>query len=303
MNNEQSSRTALMTAYIRGYHALNNDPKIFDDSIGYRLVPPPAREALEKHLIRTAAQMAPERAGECIDEQAALKLGVHIMAGSILARARYVEDKLVEVIHDKGVCQYIILGAGLDTFALRRPDLAHILQVFEIDHPASQAGKRAALKQAGLEEPANLHFIPIDFNLQSLSSALKDSAYDPQVPSFFCWAGVTHYLPREAIYATLRDIVKLSPPGSELVFDYWDQAAFDPTRASSRIKSLIESTKSIGEPIITGFDPAGLDQELAPLGWQVLDNLGPEDIRDKYKLADLGYTTSQHVHLACVEVI
>ncbi|MGE5391493.1 MAG: class I SAM-dependent methyltransferase [Deltaproteobacteria bacterium] len=303
MDNSQGSRTALMTAYIRGYHALHDDPIIINDTIGHRLVPLPAREALEMHLAKTASQMAPERAAECIDDAAALRLGVQIMAGSILARARYIEDRLEQAIRDKYVTQYVILGAGLDTFALRRPDMADILQIFEIDHPASQENKRFALGLAGFDVPSNLHFIPIDFNLQNLSDALATSAYNRHLPSFFCWAGVTHYLPREAIYATLSDITKLSSPGSELIFDYWDQAAFDPARSSSRVKSLIESTRSIGEPIITGFDPAGLSQELAPLGWRVLADLGPETIRDKYHLEDIGYTTSQHVHFACIEVI
>lgn len=296
------SRTALMTAYVRGYHALHDEPKIFDDAIGYRLVPEEARNALKQHLIKTASQMAPERAGECIDDEATLRLGVHIMAGSILARARYVEDRLEKAVKTKDVKQYVILGAGLDTFAFRQPVWAEGVKVFEIDHPSTQEGKRTELKQAGMQEPDNLYFIPIDFTSETLTSALKRSKYDPQSPSFFCWTGVTHYLPLEAIKATLSDIVNLSPKGSEVVFDYWDHLAFDPAAASSRVKSLIETTKIIGEPIITGFDPANLEHVLAPLGLRLVDNLGPAEIREKYHLEDIGYTTSQHVHFACAEV-
>lgn len=302
MQKGTGSRTALMTAFVRGYHALHDKPKIFNDDIGYRLVPEEARNALKEHLIKTASQMAPERAEECIDDESALRLGVHIMAGSILARARYVEDRLERAVKTKDVKQYVILGAGLDTFAFRQPVWAKGLKIFEIDHPSTQEGKRTALKQAGINEPDNLYFIPIDFTAETLISALKRSDYDFQSPSFFCWTGVTHYLPLEAIKSTLSDIVNLSPKGSEVVFDYWDHLAFDPATASGRVKSLIENTRIIGEPIITGFDPDNLEQVLAPLGLWLVDNLGPTEIRNKYHLEDIGYTTSQHVHFACAEV-
>lgn len=302
MDNKSGSRTALMTAYIRGYHALHDEPKVFDDVIGYRLLPEEARKALERHLVKTASQMATGPVGD-LDEEAALRLGVRIMAGSILARARYVEDRLEEAIRHNGVRQYVILGAGMDTFALRRLDLADRLQVFEIDHPNTQIGKRSALKKVNITEPENLHFVSIDFTIESLVSALMKSDYNPLSPSFFCWAGVTHYLPIEAINATLNDIVNMSVSGSGVVFDYWDKDAFDPNKASNRVKSLIESSKSIGEPIITGFDPDGLSKELAPLGLRVVEDLGPAEIREKYRLEDIGYNTSQHVHFVRAEVI
>jgi len=302
MDNRHGSSTAFMTAYLRGYHALHDQPRVLDDTLGYDLLPQKARKALEQHLIKTASQMS-DKPVETIDEESALRLGVRIMAGSILARARYVEDRLEEAVKNQGVRQYVILGAGLDTFAYRRIDLDKRLQVFEIDHPNSQQAKRFLVKQAGLDEPANLHFVPIDFTLESLSSALKKSCYDPLLPSFISWTGVTHYLPFEAIKATLKDIVNMSVSGSEVVFDYWDKNAFDPNISSNRVKYLIESSRSIGEPIITGYDPDSLDKELAPLGLRMLENLGPEEIREKYRLEDIGYSTSQHVHFACAEVI
>lgn len=301
MNKARGSGTALITSYIRGYHVLHDEPRIFDDVIGYRLLTEEARKALERHLIMTSSQMS-SGAVQALDDESALRMGVSIMAGSILARARYVEDRLDQVVKNHGVRQYVILGAGLDTFAFRRLDLADRLQVFEIDRPNTQNGKRSALKQACLKEPDNLHFVPIDFTLESLSSALERSDYDPLLPSFFCWAGVTHYLPLEAVYATLTDIVNMSVSSSEVVFDYWDKDAFDPDKSSSRIKSLIENSRSIEEPIITGFDPDQLSQDLTPLGLRLVENLGPGEIRDRCRLEDIGYTTSRHVHFACAEV-
>ncbi|MGE5398093.1 MAG: class I SAM-dependent methyltransferase [Chitinophagales bacterium] len=294
--------TAFMTAFIRGYHSVNDNPKIIDDQLALRLVPEEVQENLKRHLAKTAADMAPESAAECTDYESALRLGVRVMAGSILARARYVEDRLEEAVR-KGVSQYVILGAGLDTFAFRRLDLSDRLQVFELDLPATQDIKRKLLGRLGLKDPDNLHFVPIDFTQESLDSALTRSGYDPEQHSFFSWMGVTHYLPMEAISVTLKAITGVSGPGSEIVFDYWDNSAFDPEQSSSRVKSLIENVKNIGEPIITGFDPLTLGLELAQLGLDLVENLGPSDIRQRYlENCGGGYTIGKHAHLACARI-
>ncbi|HWP98732.1 MAG TPA: class I SAM-dependent methyltransferase, partial [Syntrophomonadaceae bacterium] len=290
-------------AYIRGYHALHDDPKIFDDALAYRLVPEQVREEIEKALAATAAQMAPEEAKFCTDYAAALLLGIRTMAGPMLARARYVEDLLEEAVN-KGVSQYVILGAGLDTFAFRRLDLIDNLQVFEIDHPATQVIKRQLLAHLGLKEPECLHFIAVDFAQESLASALARSSYNPQSPSFFSWMGVVHYLPLEAIHATLGDMVKNACFGSGIVFDYWDKLAFDPERASNRVKTIMDGTKKIGEPIITGFDPSTLAEELARLGLRQVENLAPAEIQERFlQGCSAGYSVNEHVHYTYAVVI
>lgn len=286
----------FMTAYLRGYHALHDHPIIFDDPIAFELIPEQVRTALEQHLAKSSRGMADESPGINNDSEA-LRLGVQIMAGAILARARYAEDCLEEAVK-QGVKQYVILGAGMDTFAFRRPDLKDI-QVFEIDHPDTQDLKRLLLIKHNLETPANHHFIPVDFTRENLVSALKNASYDPRSLSFFSWLGVTHYLPEESIYSTLKDIASISAPGSQIVFDYWDISAFDPAKSSNRIKSIIESTKRIGEPVITGFDPATLSGELARLGFGLRENLSPDEIRRRYfEGRSDGYSASDHVNYA-----
>ena len=302
MEARNPSRTAFMTAFLRGYHTLHDSPKIINDSLALDLVPDEVREALEKHLAQSSAQMAPDQTAENMDHETALQSGIRTMAGPILARARYVEDRLEEAVR-QGVSQYVILGAGFETFAYRRLDLMDRLQVFEIDLPATQEIKRRLLARIGLPKPDNLHFIPIDFTRDTLVSVLDKSPYDRERPSFFSWTGVTFYLPIEAIRSTLTDVVSLSCAGSEIVFDYWDKSAFDPAAASNRVKSLIESTKTIGEPIITGFDPSTLSAELAGVGLQLIDNLKPSDIQQRYlRGCSGGYSTSKHEHLACARV-
>ncbi|MEN6460411.1 MAG: class I SAM-dependent methyltransferase [Syntrophomonas sp.] len=295
--------TAIMIAFMRGFHAVNDDPKIFNDTLAYELLPEEVREGLKQHLTESAAQMAPELAKECVDAEASFRLAVHTMAGPMLARARFMEDRLEDAI-GKGISQYIILGAGLDTFAFRRLDLADRLQVFELDLPDVQEIKQRRLAQLNLPKPHNLHFIPVDFTQQTLTSVLKIAEYDPGRLSFFSWMGVTQYLPLEAVWATLKDIVSLSTAGSEIVFDYYDKSAFDPEKTSHRLKYIIETTRSIGEAIITGFEPSKLSMELAPLGLRLLDNLGREEIQQRYfKECTQGYSAGDYIHFACAEVI
>lgn len=295
--------TAIMTAFMRGFHAVNDNPKIFNDTLAYELLPEEMRAELKQHLSESAAQMAPEFVKDCIDTEASFRLAVHTMAGPMLARARFVEDRLEDAL-GKGISQYVILGAGLDTFAFRRLDLADRLQVFELDLPAVQEIKQLRLAQLNLPKPHNLHFIPVDFTQQTLTSVLTRVEYDPRRLSFFSWMGVTQYLPLEAVWATLKDIVSLSTAGSEIVFDYYDKSVFDPEATSSRIKYIMETTKNIGELIITGFEPSKLGIELANLGLSLLDNLGREEMQQRYfKECTQGYSAGDYIHLACAEVI
>ena len=295
--------TAIIAAFMRGFHAVNDNPKIFNDTLAYELLPEEVREGLKQHLTESAAQMAPELAKECVDAEASFRLAVHTMAGPFLARARFVEDRLEDAI-GKGISQYVILGAGLDTFAFRRLDLADRLQVFELDLPGVQEIKQQRLAQLNLPKPHNLHFIPVDFTQQTLTSVLTIAEYDPRRLSFFSWMGVTQYLPLEAVWATLKDITSISAASSEIVFDYYDKLAFDPEKTPKRLKYIMESTKSIGEAIITGFDSSKLSTELAHLGLRLLDNLGPEEMQQRYfKECTQGYSAGDYIHLACAEVI
>lgn len=302
MASKNPSGTAFMMAFLRGFHAMYDNIKIFNDSLAYDLIPEEVREAFKQHLIESAAEMAPELAKECTDPETSLRLAVRTMAGPVLARARFVEDRLEAAI-GKGTNQYVILGAGLDTFAFRRLDLAGRLQVFELDLPETQEVKRLLLARINLEKPENLHYIAVDFTREDLASALAKSEYDPSQLSFFSWMGVTQYLPLEAIWTTLKDIVSLSKSGNEIVFDYYDKLAFNPEKASYRLKYIMERTKSIGETIVTGFEPSTLGMELDRLGLCLLDNLGPQEIQQRYFTEYNGdYSASEHVHLACAVV-
>jgi methyltransferase (TIGR00027 family) len=133
------------------------------------------------------------------------------------------------------------------------------LEVFEVDHPATQKLKLQRLAELGWKHPAKLHFIPMDFTKESLVTVLtRSSSYDPTVKSFFNWLGVTYFLTRDEVFITLRSITKVAPAGSIVVFDYLDNDAFIPEKSSQQMQKSLEFLRNIGEPMKTSFNPSTL---------------------------------------------
>jgi len=304
MEKNQVSQTALSTAYIRAYHARHDTPKIFDDFLAYQLLTDKTCAIIEKQLARSLPYIDPERAASCPDQATALAWSMRAMAvpSITLARARYAEDCLEGTV-GQGVRQYVILGAGMDTFAFRRPEMLDQLQVFELDHPATQSYKRQRLAELGWELPENLHFIPVDFTQKSLTEALADSSYNPLDKSFFNWLGVTMFLTRDAVLATFRAIADAAPPGSPVIFDYMDTDVFSSGRAAKRVQLMMEGVRRLGEPIICGFDPSTLGRDLAFLSLRLHENLSPSDIQERYfQGREDGYYATEHSYIACAVV-
>jgi methyltransferase (TIGR00027 family) len=299
----QAGITALLTAFARAYHATHDDPKIFDDFIADQLYTPEERAYFSKNLAASLSFLDPERAALCPDEASALAWYMRIQGGPVtLSRSRYTEDSL-ELAIRQGVRQYVILGAGMDTFAFRRPDLLKQIQVFEVDHPATQTLKRQRIEKLGLGIPSELHFVPIDFAKENLATALGRSVCDAHLPSFFSWLGVTYYLTRDVVFNTWRAITNIAPVGSSLVFDYFDLDAFVPERASQRMQRMQAIVRNVGEPIKTSLDPSKLDAELASAGLRVFENLNPAEIEQRYFAGRTdGYHAFEHVHFVWAKV-
>jgi O-methyltransferase involved in polyketide biosynthesis len=154
------------------------------------------------------------------------------------------------------------------------------------------------------EHPAKLHFISIDFTKESLVTALtSSSSYDPKVKTFFNWLGVTYFLTRDEVFTTLRSITEIAPAGSIVVLDYLDIDAFIPEKSSPQIQKSLEYLRKIGEPMITGFNPSTLAEELASLGFSLQENLSPADIEERYfKGRTDGYHAYEYAHFACAVV-
>jgi methyltransferase (TIGR00027 family) len=299
MDAQKASITALVCGFTRAYHAKNDSPKIFDDFWAERLLSPDEYAFMEKSVASLLNLFEPETAGT-VDEESARRLVMQkYNSSTVLSRARFIEDCLEKAI-SAGIDQYVILGAGLDTFALRRPELADRLRVFEVDHPASQTDKKDRLMRVAGGLPGNLVLIPVDFETDDLRECLLRNGFIPEKPAFFSWPGVTYYLDLEAIRNTLRIIADLGAPGSELVFDYADDTAFDPARISDREKKLQSITRQTGEPMKTGFIPVELEAELSHFGFGTRENLDPAGIEKRYfsNRADLyhAFDTAHFLH-------
>ena len=179
-----------------------------------------------------------------------------------------------------GIRQYVIIGAGMDSFALRRPDFAKGVQVIEVDHPATQSFKRERLRVAEVQVPPTLDFVAVDLSTSDLGTALKRSTYRKDRPAFFSWLGVTMYLTRNENLATFKAIAGCSAPGSELAFGYIDQREFDSALQSKESKSVQSRAGALGEVWKSGFDPAVLGADLHNLGFTLEEDLDGEQIRN-----------------------
>jgi methyltransferase (TIGR00027 family) len=197
----------------------------------------------------------------------------------IAARSRFSEDTLTTCV-GRGVRQAVILGAGLDTFALRNPHAGVGMQVFEVDYPATQAWKRERIRQANLSAPASLTFAPVDFERQSLADGLAAAGFRFDRPAYFQWLGVVPYLTREAIVATLDFIAGIS--GSEVVFDYTEPLENFSPGVRANLTAIAARTASLGEPWLSLFDPAEMSSLLQARRFAHTEDVSRVELADRY---------------------
>lgn len=199
----------------------------------------------------------------------------------IALRSRFAEEAMVRA-SGQGVRQFVVLGAGLDTFAYRNP-LGGGARVFEADHPATQAWKRRRLKEAGIAVPPDLAYVPVDFERDELAAALARAGFDPGRPACFSWLGVVPYLTAPAVFATLAFIASL-PGGAAVVFDYGNPPSPAPGQvgdAAARAE-LARRVAAIGETFRSHFETPELHARLAALGYRIVEDLGPALIRERF---------------------
>jgi methyltransferase (TIGR00027 family) len=291
MEEGQPSKTAQFAAMWRAAHLLWDEaPKIFHDPLALDLSGTESEAALRAALDTLQATLA-----QRLSPEHAQALFLSMRAGTIL-RSRYTEDELNEALKRR-VRQYVILGAGLDSFAYRRRDLADVVRVFEVDHPATQQWKQARLRALHLEPPSNLIFIPCDFEHQGWIEALRMGGYRQEDPAFFCWLGVTWYLTEEAIFETLRQIAGLAP-GSEVVFDYPLSETLLDDKSREMMAPLKADMAARGEPWLSSFEPARLAERVKGLGFAHVQDFSPEEANARYFAGRIdGLQVRQGVHL------
>jgi methyltransferase (TIGR00027 family) len=199
----------------------------------------------------------------------------------VLIRSRYTEDALKEATN-RGARQYVLIGAGFDSFALRRPAFSETLKIFEIDHPATQAFKIQRIRDCGISLPSSVHFVAADLATEDLAAALARSSFRKDQPAFFSWLGVTVYLTREANLATLRAVANAGAPGSELVFTYVDQIEFASGGSRSPGDANAKAVAMMGEPYRSGFDPKKIASDLMHVGLELIEDLDGPKMSERY---------------------
>jgi methyltransferase (TIGR00027 family) len=277
MNPQAPSRTALATALMRALHTRSDPRPILDDPWGDRLLPAQAL-SLVYQMIRGRAPDLPEHPdAETRRRVIDTALRRIVAYPNVLVRSRFTEDALHRAVAG-GIRQYVLVGAGFDSYALRRPPEALDVTVIEIDHPATQSFKRDCLAATGTAVPPGVHHVAADLAGEDLADVLRASPLRASEPAFFAWLGVTMYLTREENLATLRAVADVAAPGSEVVFTYIEQAFFDgrdedATRRAAELRAMVAS---VGEPFVSGFDPEALATDLGPLGYALIGN--PSDL-------------------------
>jgi methyltransferase (TIGR00027 family) len=271
----------LNVATERAAHQLLDNPKIFEDPLALRIIGAEAESRLRLSLAQS--QKPEDRA----------------FRAAVVLRNRYAEDELVRSIQ-RGVRQYVIFGAGLDTFAYRNP--FPDLRVFEVDHPATQAWKRSCLEKAAIPIPASVAYVSVDFDRQIMTDALRQSGFNSDELTFVSFIGVVRYLSREVLISVLTSIVSSMPAGSEVVFD------FAPPSQLQRLRELADEVIVNRRSRNNGFRPTFLDlapltRDLKRIGFADVQLFGPKELNARYcKHRTDGLRIQNRMHLAKARV-
>ena len=267
---DRPSRTAEGAALLRALHVYVDDaPLLFEDHAVRDLLSVPARLALQpmplpmKLGMRRRERLQPVRAA---------------MRGQIVLRARFAEDALDAALA-AGVDQIVILAAGLDTTALRRPTRLRGATLYEVDHPATQAWKRRRLAGRGADR---IRFVPVVFGEEDLAAALTAAGLDPARPVFVNWLGCSYYLTPEAMASTLTALASVAAPGSEVVLDYWTDTAVPDLPSRWLLGGVRVAVALQQEPMVGLISPTGLARLVEGAGWTVVEDLDAQAQRDRW---------------------
>lgn len=258
MKPNESSRTALMVARQRAAHQLLDHGSILNDPFAMKILQEDEKEVLQfanSHPLASIGRLF------------------------TAARSRIAEDALSSAV-ESGVRQIVILGAGLDTFALRNPHVALEIRIYEVDHSATQAGKRQRMAEAQISLPPWLIFVPADFEQDHLGEKLVAAGFQQNSPAFFTWLGVVPYLTQEAIESTLDYIGSIQ--NSQVVFDYMEP----PERSSEELRQIekerTEQLKKINERSDSRFEPAAIAAILRSHGFNAIEDIGYQQIASRF---------------------
>src|SRR5580700_6580548 len=258
MKPNEPSRTALMIARQRAAHQVLDHGSILYDPFAMQIL----RED-EKDVLQFANQHPVASIGRLITA----------------ARSRIAEDALSSAV-ERGVQQIVILGAGLDTFALRNPHDARQIRIYEVDHPATQAWKLERLAEAQIALPPWLIFVPVDFEQDDVGEKLVAAGFQQNSPAFFTWLGVVPYLTQDAIDGTLDHMSSIQ--NSEVVFDYMEPPEAFSEELRQIEKARAEQLEKMGERSDSRFEPAGIAAILRSHGFCTIEDINFQEIASRF---------------------
>lgn len=289
----KASITALMSAFGRAFHAENEEYPVFNDCMAKKLMSNDEYNMLSGYILSGIDFFAPEKKNGFKSDKEALSyiVNTHI-APTPLCRAAYCESAL-ETAFRTGTEQYVILGAGLDTFAFRKSEIAEKHKIYEVDHPATQSDKILRIERAGWTVPQNLVFVGVDFTKNILKEELEKYGFDKTKKTIFSWLGVSYYLYRDEIENMLRSLSEIMSDGSTLLFDYADAGLF--LSKEPRVRNMIEMAKGCGEEMKSSFDGVSMEMMLSDYGFLVYEILEPADIQ-KQIIKNTGMKAFEHIN-------
>ena len=258
MKPDEPSRTALMIARQRAAHQVLDHGSILYDLFAMKILREDEKDALQfanKHPLASIGRLF------------------------TAARSRIAEDALSRAV-ERGIRQIVILGAGLDTFALRKPHGALEIRIYEVDHPATQAGKLQRLAEVQIALPPWLIFVPVDFERDDVGEKLAAAGFQQNSPAFFTWLGVVPYLTEDAIARTLDYISSI--PNSEVVFDYMEPPEAFSAELRQIEKERAEQLEKLGERSASRFEPAGIATILRSHGFPDIEDIDFQQIASRF---------------------
>lgn len=266
MDTAKPSETAQFAAAHRAYHFKHHRPAILEDTAASWLLGPPLSTILRVAPLRWLFWRP-------------LLSKVRPISAFIVVRSRYVEDSLQQIIRD-GCRQYVILGAGLDSWALRHDEPG--VTVFELDHPATQQWKENRIRSRLGALPSHLVLIPVDFERQSIAGALRGQGFDPGSRVFVSWLGTICYLTRGAIEEAFSSLARIAAPGSRIAFDYFQPRSTMSPADLALFEVLDEGGARRGEPMRTLLAAEDMAEILHSTGFHVVEDLSASEIRQRY---------------------
>ncbi|MCU9595890.1 class I SAM-dependent methyltransferase [Caldibacillus thermolactis] len=283
MKQNKSSMTALISAFSRAYHSQNDLPIIFDDFLAKDLLSQKELSDIKKNMINSIQFFNKDIAEKFKDQpDEILKWITQVqLSPTPLARAAFCEQVLLNEVN-LGLEQYVILGAGYDTFCFRHLELENKLEIFELDHPSTQELKRKRITDAGWEIPNHLHFVPMDFTKNFIYQRLKENGFDENKKTFISLLGVTYYLTKEENINLIKNLFAKVPSGSSIVFDYADETLFEEKGKSNRVENMVKLAFASREPMKSSFAYHELESILEQSGLLIFEHLSPTMINNLY---------------------